>query len=227
MARIIFMLLGVGLVIGGPLSDGLLLGAERGNGTVSQVSGTGASMQILRGNGNPVVNGMVIVKFRESLEIRGGLSKTGISSLDKLLGEQGVFAIEQAFPLPARLQGDNSRELQRIYYLQFQSGVHPREVALRISRDPNVEYAVPRYVHRISLSTQTSPAGAGGLVTPDDTLFPDMSHLLQVKANTAWNVVKGKMAMLSLQWWMAAPTGGTSTWRRTFGSTRPIRPSTA
>ncbi len=193
-ASLRFVLLGVGLAIGSfhLAGDGMLRGAERSSTAIGQGTGANTSIRILRGDGNPVVDGVVIVKFKDALLMPRGLSKTGISSLDILLGEQGVVAIEQAFPLPARLLGDKGRALQRIYYVRYESGSHPRQVALRISRDPNVEYAVPRYVHRIYDSPEPRPTSAGSLVTPDDALYPLMSHLVRVQAPGAWGVVKGE-----------------------------------
>ena len=194
MAGLRFVLLGVGLAIGGfhLAGDGMLRGAERSSTAIAQGAGTNASIRILRGDGSPVVDGVVIVKFKEALLMPRGLAKTGISSLDQLFGAQGVVAIEQAFPLPARLLGDKGRALQRVYYVRYEGGSHPRQVALRISRDPNVEYAVPRYIYRIYDTPEPRPAGAGSLDTPDDLLYPQMSHLVRIQAPGAWGVVKGE-----------------------------------
>ena len=193
-ARSGLMVLGLGLV----LSAAPLLPAAIG-GAVSQESGVSAAnttLRIVGDDGARMVDGVVIVKFRDPQAISRGVSRTGLSSLDKILGAQDVSAIEQAFPLPNRRLGPKGMELQRVYYVRYGSGESPRSVALKLSRDPNVEYAVPQYVHRITglPAEQSDQAGKGTAAIPNDPLYEYMDHLRRIKAPAAWDVVKGQDA---------------------------------
>ncbi len=195
-ARLRITLLGLGMAIGAAtlMRYGTLSGAERGNRAFSQGTVANSSLRILRDGGNPVVAGVVLVKLKGTQVIPRGLSKTGLSSLDVLLREEGIYAIEQAYPLPAHLLGEKGRELQQIYTMRYNGGAHPRQVALRILKDPNVEFAVPQYVYRIYDSPEPRSTNLPGITAalPDDPLYPLMSHLPQIKAPVAWNVVKGE-----------------------------------
>ena len=195
-ARLRLTLLGAGILISGTylLRNGTLRGAEQRNPAYSQGTVANSSIRIMRDGSNRVVEGVVIVKLKEPQVIPRGLAKTGVSSLDKLLGEQGVYSIEQAYPLPAQLLGQKSAELRRIYTMRFDTGASPRQVALRISQDPNVEYALPQYAYRVNDSADTRSTSISSLLaaTPDDPLYTLMSHLGQIQAPAAWDVVKGE-----------------------------------
>ena len=193
-ARSGLMILGLGLV----LSTAPLLPAAIG-GAVSQESGVAAAnttLRIVGDGGARMVDGVVIVKFRAPQAISRGMSRTGLSSLDKILSTHGAYSIERAYPLPDRKLGPKGMELQRIYYVRYGSGESPRSVALKLSRDPNVEYAVPQYVHRITglPAAQSDQAGKGIAAIPNDLLYGDMTHLPHIQAPAAWDVVKGEDA---------------------------------
>jgi len=188
------MILGLGLV----LSAAPLLPAAIG-GAVSQESGVAvanAALRIVGDDGARMVDGVVIVKLRAPQAISRGMSRTGLSSLDKIMGAQDVSAIEQAFPLPNRKLGPKGMELQKIYHVRYGSGESPRSVALKLSRDTNVEYAVPQYVHRITglPAEQSDQAGKGIAAIPNDSLYKYMDHLGHIQAPAAWDVVKGEDA---------------------------------
>ena len=141
-----------------------------------------------------MVDGVVIVKFAAPQAIGKGVSRTGLSSLDRILEAQSAYAIERAFPLPDRALGPQGMELQRVYYVRYGSGENPRSVALKIARDPGVEYAVPQYVHRIDDLPTAQPVRAGRSIAaiPNDSLYSDMTHLPHIQAPAAWDSVKGQ-----------------------------------
>ena len=141
-----------------------------------------------------MVDGVVIVKFIAPQAIGKGMSRTGLSSLDRILDAQSAYAVEQAFPLPDRALGPQGMELQRVYYVRYGSGESPRSVALKIARDPSVEYAVPQYVHRIDDPPPSQPVRARRktAAVPNDTLYKYMTHLAHIQAPAAWGEVKGE-----------------------------------
>ncbi len=185
-------LFGLGLLLSGTL---LLPAAVAGVG--NRDGGAGAANSPLRivGAGDArMVDGVVIVKFAAPQAIGKGVSRTGLSSLDRILDAQGAYAIERAFPLPDRALGPKGMELQRVYYVRYGSGENPRSVALKIARDPGVEYAVPQYVHRIDDPPPSQPVRANRniAVDPNDPLYSDMTHLAHIRAPEAWGEVKGE-----------------------------------
>ena len=188
------VVLGVLLAFG----TGLLAASPKG----SQRPANAAAGSLLVGSPHArMMPGMIIVKFRESLPPTPGLARTGIRSLDKLLAAQQVTAIEPTFHVPARLQLSSGRQLLRVHSVTFSGGLNPRQMAARIARHPSVEYAVPKYVHRISAPT---PAAA----IPNDSLYALMSHLSHLSVPAAWDVVKGEQGDVV----MAVVDGGTN-WR--------------
>jgi len=152
-------LLSLGLVLGAAL---LLPAAVEGAG--NREGGAGAingPLRIVSSGDAPMVDGVVIVKFTAPQAISRGMSRTGLSSLDRILDAQSAYAVEQAFLLPDRALGPKGMALQRVYYVRYASGESPRSVALKIARDSSVEYAVPQYVHRIDDLPPSQPVRAG------------------------------------------------------------------
>jgi hypothetical protein len=184
------MIIGLSLVVAA-----VVTGSESGPGTGVVTSTTiGEAERIIERNGNQVLDGVVIVKFSVPQAIHKGGSQTGLPSLDKTLRRYGVSSINRAFPLPNRALGSKGQELRRIYRIRYSSGEDPYRVARHLANNPNIEYAVPWYVHRIH-NPQVVSVGRQGLGTalvPNDSLYSRMTHLAQILAPEAWDIVKGE-----------------------------------
>ncbi|UCH62904.1 MAG: S8 family serine peptidase [Fidelibacterota bacterium] len=166
-----------------------------GMGNHNRSTGTVSNPQFIVSSGNAnMVDGVVIVKFIAPQAIPRGMSRTGLSSLDRILDAQSAYDVEQAFPLRNRALGPKGSELRKVYYVRYGSGESPRSVALKIARDPNVEFAIPWYLHRVTglEARQADRTIQGTAATPNDPLYPNMTHLAQIQLPAAWDSVKAQ-----------------------------------
>jgi serine protease len=127
--------------------------------------------------------GVVAVKLHESpslARIVPGASGSGIPSLDDVLVAIGTTSLERAFKLrPGLSRRAQAIDLERIYYVYFDSDEDVTQVARRLSRDQAIEYAEPvpmNYSHGL----------------PTDALYEFLQHLPQIKAAEAWAVHRGQ-----------------------------------
>jgi subtilisin family serine protease len=136
---------------------------------------------------------VVIIKFAVTAALDKSMLQTANPSLSKLFQKHGVTSYESAYPIPESALIPESQDLQRIYYLYYQSGENPRQVAAKLSRHRDIEYAVPKYYHRINDAPSISQTQIDDLLStiPNDSLFSQMTHLNLIRAPEAWDVVKG------------------------------------
>jgi subtilisin family serine protease len=80
-------------------------------------------------------------------------------------------------------KGSNS--LGNIYLLKYSSTEDPLELSKKFSKSKDVEYAEPRYVHRVT-------------VVPNDSIFltGQQINLSRVSATQAWDITKGDSSVL-------------------------------
>jgi hypothetical protein len=149
--------------------------------------------QIIRDGRSAMQKDVIIIKFAATAALSKSRLQTTSPSLNKLFQKHGVTSYESAYPIPESSLIPGSQELQRIYYLYYQSGENPRQVAAKLSRHRDIEYAVPKYYHRINDAPPISQSQIDGLLStiPNDTLFSQMTHLNLIRAPEAWDVVKG------------------------------------
>jgi serine protease len=125
-----------------------------------------------------VVPGMVIVKFIS----QEYLKQSGLPLSDKIMQTYNISGFKKVFQSSTDFAKTNSQlsDYQNIYYVKFSKNVSPYEVAKSISREANVIYAEPKYLHFID-------------ATPNDSLYKLQSFYPQVKAPEAWDLVKGEV----------------------------------
>lgn len=136
--------------------------------------------------------GVLVVKFRWDASVRGKSGRTGFPSVDGLLQDVGTTDVRPLLP-PSILS--KARSLDRFYLVSYESNVHPVRLAARLSADPAVEYAEPKYIHWLD-------------DLPNDPLYDELDHLTRVDAENAWDVVKGESGEVVI----AIVDGGTD-WR--------------
>ncbi|WP_397546138.1 S8 family serine peptidase [Rhodothermus marinus] len=145
----------------------------------------------------PVQPGVVVVKFEAPITLQAG--KTGRPLLDRTLARFEPVALEPAFPFleqAARKRPHPALDrLRTIYLLRYNRPVSPWRVAAELSRLPGVVYAEPLPIRQI-------------VDVPNDSLYPQMTHLPRIQAPEAWDVVKGEQGDVVI----AIVDGGTD-WR--------------
>jgi hypothetical protein len=140
-----------------------------------------------------VIPNKVVVKFSASQILRKQAPVTGITSFDALLKRHNVTALEPVLRSgKSDLRGRHAAALARIFYVKYVGNESPFTVADALYQDPAVEYAEPLYFHQIT-------------ATPDDSAFTMQNHLSVIKAQEAWDVVKGEQGSVVI----AIVDGGT------------------
>jgi hypothetical protein len=159
----------------------------------SSANRSSGTSQIVRDGRIAMQKDVVIIKFAATAALSKSMLRTANPSLHKLFQKHGVTSYESAYSIPEFSLIPESQDLQRIYYLYYQSGENPRQVAAKLSRHRDIEYAVPKYYHRINDDPSISQAQIDNLLgtIPNDSLFSQMTHLNLIRAPEAWDVVKG------------------------------------
>ena len=146
---------------------------------------------------------VVIVKFKEGWENGISAGKTGNSAVDQVVDKFGIHTIRRALPILDKMTAGKRQALKgmdglgRIYRMEYQEGHDPRQVAMALSGLPGVEYAEPLPILRPTLAPEPSfldfiRQPAPYLAEPNDPLYQQMTHLQQISAPAAWDVIKAE-----------------------------------
>jgi serine protease len=129
------------------------------------------------------VEGVVVIKFKESLPLVRAMTKTGQMRIDQLLARYQIYNLQSVLPVSDenRLKLSGST-LSRVYYAYFSGDQNPGQMAGLLSQEPDVEYAEPKYRHYIE-------------VIPNDPAYIQYqsSYYDIIKAPQAWDYVQGNM----------------------------------
>lgn len=144
-----------------------------------------------------IMPGIVIVALKGN-GTDAGPSRTATAP-ETLLRNAGMRSARRLFaPVAMRKPGAEVPDLSalgRIYECTLPDGADPVAAAARLSRDPNVDYAEPRYLHRLA-------------DTPNDPLLADQNAAFtRLNAFAGWTLGKGSPSVL-----IATIDGGTY-WR--------------
>ena len=137
------------------------------------------SVQLQKIKRSNVVEGELIVKFKEPVRLAKGSATTPFASLNKLSAVHGVTEINQGFSFLENSTKKKVGELLKIHFLKFNTGENPIEVAQKFADDPNVEYAEPVFLRKIDEQ-------------PNDSLFFQQNHFSSINAQEAWDIAKGE-----------------------------------
>ena len=164
--------------------------------TSAAIAGAPARSGREPGTATGVVPGVVIVAMREGSSatttgVQGGRAVPGSA-----LRKAGVVSARQMFPqvlaTPDSRRAASLAPLGRIFTCEIPADADPRDVAARLARSPDVEYAEPRYLHTL-------------YDTPNDPLLASQnSAFTQLNAFAGWTAAKGLSTVL-----IATVDGGT------------------
>ncbi|MBI3123565.1 MAG: S8 family peptidase [Ignavibacteriales bacterium] len=139
-----------------------------------------AAQEIIQKGDTYYLSNTLIVKFKEGVSPQASpqsLQKKGFAPFT-------VTEATKLFPEEIALRkGTNS--LGNIYLLKYSSTEDPVELAKKFSKNRDVEYAEPKYVHRVT-------------VVPNDSIFltGQQINLSRISATQAWDVTKGDSSVL-------------------------------
>ena len=137
---------------------------------------------ILRNRSNSeYLPGVVVVKLMP--QATTSLSKTafGVASIDRVLSRVLGVSTAQLFPTAtAKKIGDV--DLSQLYAVKYSSPNDPFAISEELSQLPEVQYAEPWFISRISKERA---------FTPNDPLLGSQWGLSQINAQTAWNYTEG------------------------------------
>lgn len=122
----------------------------------------------------------LIVKFKD-----GASPQTSMLMLQKKgFSPFAVTETKKIFPEESVFKKTNS-SLGNIFLLKYNSQEDPIELANKISKNKDVEYAEPKYVHRVT-------------VIPNDSIFltGQQVNLSRINATQAWDITKGDSSVL-------------------------------
>ena len=141
--------------------------------------------------GISVCSGQDVIQKGKSLYISNTLVvkvKDNTMPLQKRFGKAlpnfKIKETTQLFPSGSRLnKGEES--LSRIYLLKYDSPESPVEMAAKISKQSNIEWAEPKFIQRVTFS-------------PNDSLYVlgRQANLKRVLADSAWNITKGDSSVV-------------------------------
>ncbi|NLP10157.1 S8 family serine peptidase [bacterium] len=120
----------------------------------------------------PCSDQVVVVKFKSFGLHKSAAARPAFSGIDRL---------EPILPQTMRLRKRTSSVgLERIYYAHFSDPRTPQEVAAVLQSDELVEYAEPKYIHRL-------------LAIPNDSLIDaQLPYFNQIRLTQAWEIAKGE-----------------------------------
>ncbi|MEM6645230.1 MAG: S8 family serine peptidase, partial [Bacteroidota bacterium] len=121
----------------------------------------------------PTVPGVIVVRWDEAA------SKQADQAVRALEAKFGGGAWEDAFPVADA----GKRDLAAVQYFRYGSPYAPSVVAAQFAELASVTYAEPLYIHTPTAVPQADP---------NDPRYPQMSHLPQVSAPEAWDIVRGE-----------------------------------
>ncbi len=138
------------------------------------------AQEIIQKGDSYYLSNTLIVKFKEGaspLASAQSLQKKGFTPFT-------VTEATKLFPEENALRkGSNS--LGNIYLLKYSSTEDPLELSQKFSKSKDVEYAEPKYVHRVT-------------IVPNDSIFltGQQINLSRVSATQAWDITKGDSSVL-------------------------------
>lgn len=124
----------------------------------------------------------LIVKFRAGISV----NQNSVQSLfQKNSIQTEIKNCKQVYPSAAGSLLKGEAELSRIFYVEYNSAEDPITLSKKISNQKDIEYAEPRYIHRVTY-------------VPNDSLynFANQADLSRVLAEQAWDITKGSSSVI-------------------------------
>jgi serine protease len=157
-------------------------GAQKGLRVPKHLPLDGVPGVVLRNRSNSeYLPGVVVVKLMP--QATTSLSKTafGVASIDRVLSRVMGVSTAQMFPT-ATAKKVGEVDLSQLYAVNYSSPNDPFTISEELSQLPEVQYAEPWFISRVSKERA---------FTPNDPLFGFQWGLSQINAQTAWNYTEG------------------------------------
>lgn len=124
------------------------------------------------------VPGIIVVKTRIAHGVAKQHSTIPGSTVNRSLEALSVAEVNSAYTKVA--DGMLAREigLDRVYYVRYTDAIDPFDACARLMDDPEVEYAIPFYTHKL-------------FYAPNDTRYGQQPWMGSMKVDKAWDVTKG------------------------------------
>jgi photosystem II stability/assembly factor-like uncharacterized protein len=123
-----------------------------------------------------VVKGELIIKFKPDIAVQEGLAGTDDVRTNQALAAAGVSALRKVFPV---LSERMRPRLDRFFTAVLDGDREEFEAARRLSTDPSIEYAEPRFTRSLDF-------------VPNDPSYasPQSGYFNRFQAAQAWDVVR-------------------------------------
>jgi photosystem II stability/assembly factor-like uncharacterized protein len=131
-----------------------------------------------------VVPGVVIVKFKQGVDVREGTTfSTSSDAVNQALTQEGVSMLTRAFKyvpqISAAQLAAGDVDVSRIYYATVSAAADPRQIASRINNLDQVEYAEPKFMNFVN-------------DIPNDPLLANQNNMFtRMNAYNGWTIAKG------------------------------------
>lgn len=129
------------------------------------------------------VPGMVIVKTRQPHGVARQHTSIMSSPVNRDLMNLNVQEVNSMFPTLGDASVGTAVGLDRMYSVRYDAGTDPFDICARLMDNPDVEYAVPMPVHKLSF-------------TPNDPRYGSQTWMGLMKVDKAWDVTKGASSVV-------------------------------
>lgn len=137
------------------------------------------SQKIINKGNSFYLSNTLIIKYKNSYAVNDNKIQSVIRK--ELKGE--ITKKEPIFPEIGNKLFKGAEVLSNIYQVEYNSSEDPQIAAIKISKQPLIEYAEPRYIQRI-------------VDSPNDSLYSYQSNLTQISASKAWDITKGSSKVI-------------------------------
>jgi serine protease len=166
------------------ISDAALGGAPKGTRITKHLPLDGVPEVVMKNRSNSeYLPGVVVVKLMP--QATTGLSKSsfGVASIDRVLSRVMGVSTAQLFPT-ATAKKTGEVDLSQLFAVHYSSPNDPFTISEELSQLPEVQYAEPWFISRISKD---------GASTPNDPYFLGGAQwgLSKINALNAWNYTEG------------------------------------
>jgi subtilisin family serine protease len=148
------------------------------------ITATISAQEIIQNGNSFYLSNRLIVKLKDNLPPNFNIQE--IFSYDKnKANKTSIVSINKLFQDDQQLLSKGKNVLSNIYSLELTASDDIITIAKKFSANKNIEYAEPRYIHKLAYQ-------------PSDSLFINGSqnYLSRIFAEDAWNITKGDSSVL-------------------------------
>jgi len=129
------------------------------------------------------IPGILVVKTRVHHGIARQQVSIGGSMVNQDLAVLNVQEVSSAFMNLADADLSHELGMDRIYHVRYNEGIDPFDACARLMDNPDVEYAVPLYTHKL-------------FYAPNDARYTQQPWMSTMRVDKAWDVTKGAATVI-------------------------------